>query len=94
VAIVFAHEFVQPCAATTDRLEQHQSRVNPRHDPRKSALAFNKRQMTEILAVDRQYVERQEVRPVSAKQQIVKAARSIRGETCDLPIKDGARGYT
>ena len=86
--IALAGKFIEACAAGGNRLEQHQPRVDARHDARQSALALHQGLTAEIFAVDEQHVEREELPPFAPEQEVVKATGPVRRQARDLPVQD------
>jgi hypothetical protein len=77
----------QIAAASLERIDVQQTGVDPRHDRAQAALAFDQRAIPEVLAVDAEHIERVEVRPLAAKQQLMKVAPTIGVEQTRSPSR-------
>jgi hypothetical protein len=69
--VALANNAEQIATAPLQVIEVQQPALNRGHDPQQPALAGEQRQARQILAVDRQSIERIEVRPLAAEQQLV-----------------------
>lgn len=90
--IIRAHRRKQLGAAAYDVIVVDQPRVYPRHDGSQSPLPFEQRAFSQILAVDREHVERHEVRPVPAEEQAVEHRAAIGRQANDLSIEHARLG--
>jgi hypothetical protein len=75
-------------AAGAQIVDVEQSGLNSRHDAAQAPLALGERTIAEILAIDREHVERVEARPVAAEQQFVEVAAAVAIEADDLAVED------
>ena len=79
----------QADASPFDVIDIEQSRLNPRHDAPQSALALHQRQRAKILPIDREQIEREEVRPIAAEQQVVEVRPAVPIEADDFAVQHG-----
>jgi len=56
-------------------------------DSAQPAFPFDERQVPEILSVDQEWIEGIEVRPITAKQQLVEVASTVGVEAYELPVE-------
>ena len=74
-------------AALLEMIEVAQARLDGRHNAEQSALAFQERQARQGLAIDAQDIERIEVRPLAAKQQLVELRAAVGLQAADFAIE-------
>ena len=86
--IAIASDAKQIASALRNMIEVEHAAFNLRHDPQQFAFAVEQRERSNVATVDAQQIERVEVRPLSAEQQIIEIAAAVRAETADLAVKD------
>jgi hypothetical protein len=74
----------------TNRLEQHQTRLDARHDAHEPTLTLNERQPAQVFTINRENIKREEVRPLTTEQEIVEPAPTISAQADDLAIEHRA----
>jgi hypothetical protein len=77
----------QIATALLDVLEIQQTAVDRRHDAQQPALALEQRQARQILALDVQYIERAEERPLATEQELFEMRSAVRLQAADLAIE-------